>query len=112
MLTTLKKLERYWWPLTDDDGLEIPLTKITQKNVFGEMPIHIAAWKGDPEDITFLVGCGANIEEIGEYGMTPLHYAYMGKSKVNVEVLIALGANQFARCEMGLMPHERSDIEK
>ncbi|QIL80983.1 hypothetical protein G7047_14575 [Diaphorobacter sp. HDW4A] len=112
MLTKLKKLEQYWWPLTDDNGLDIPLTEITQKNVFGEMPIHIAAWKGTPEDITSLISGGANIEEIGEYGMTPLHYAYMGKKTANVELLIELGANRLAKCEMGLMPHERHENEK
>jgi uncharacterized protein len=107
MLSTMQKLQEHWWPLTDDEGREIPLNQIDQKNIFGESPIHIAAWKGDAEDIEWLVKNGADLNDRGEFQMTPLHYAYMGKNRKNIEELINLGADQSARCDRGLMPHER-----
>ena len=90
----------------DDDCLDIPLTEVNQLNVFGESPIHIAAWKGCPEDIKWLVENGADINQRGEFGMTPLHYAYMGGKRENIETLLNFGANPAIKCNYGLLPQE------
>lgn len=107
MLNTLQKLQKHWWSQTDDEGRDIPLTDVNQKNILGETPIHIAAWKGDAEDIEWLIKNGANLNERGEFEMTPLHYAYMGGIQHNIALLKKLGADQLAKCDRGLMPHER-----
>lgn len=105
-MLVLEKLRQHWWAELDEDGCEIPLTDVNQMNVIGEYPIHIAAWKGDPEDVLWLLENGANINQLGDFSMTPLHYAYMAKNHRVIEVLISSGANRFARCDRGLLPHE------
>ena len=104
MSMTLQNLQEHWWCLTDDNGLDIPLTRVDQSNVLGEYPIHIAAWKGAAEDIKWLLENGADINQKGDYGMTPLHYAYMSGKRENIEILIAAGADQNIRCDRGLLP--------
>jgi len=106
MSLVLKRLQQYWWCLMDDDCLDIPLTEVNQLNIFGESPIHIAAWKGCPEDIQWLLDNGANINQPGEFGMTPLHYAYMGGKRGNIEALLNAGADPTLRCDYGLLPHD------
>ncbi|GAA5787286.1 ankyrin repeat domain-containing protein [Chitiniphilus shinanonensis] len=88
----------------DENGQEIPLAEVNQSNVFGELPIHIAAWKGRPEDIQWLLNNGADVNERGEFGMRPLHYAYMGGRNENIAVLINAGADTNARCDRGALP--------
>lgn len=106
MSAVLKNLGQHWWSLIDERGREIPLTDVNQVNVFGESPIHIAAWKGRAEDVRWLLENGAHVNQKGEFGMTPLHYAYMGGKKQNIEFLLHSGADQNSRCESGLLPHE------
>ena len=108
MLNTLEKLRKYWWAAVDEEGRDIPLESVNQKNALDESPIHIAAWKGDASDIQWLFDRGANINECGDFNMTPLHYAYMGEKENNIQLLLSLGADPFAKCDRGLMPHERS----
>ena len=90
----------------DEDGLDIPLSDVNQVNVLGESPIHIAAWKGDPEDILWLLDNGAEINQRGEFGMTPLHYAYMSGKTENISILLDAGADPNLRCDRGLLPSE------
>lgn len=106
MSLVLEKLSNYWWGLTDENGLDIPLSDVNQVNVFDESPIHIASWKGDAGDIQWLLNNGADANQRGEFGMTPLHYAYMGGNGENVEVLLKGGADPNLRCDYGLLPHE------
>ncbi|MNY07373.1 Ankyrin repeats (3 copies) [compost metagenome] len=100
------KLRQYWWASVDDEGYDIPLTQVDQMNAIGERPIHIAAWKGDVEDVVWLLQNGADVNQRGDFLMTPLHYAYMGKKNENVKVLLKFGADELARCDRGLFPYE------
>jgi ankyrin repeat protein len=111
MLNVLEQLQQYWWNLTDEHGHDIPLTSVQQKNALGESPIHIAAWKGTPEDIEWLVTHGANINEPGEFGMSPLHYAYMSCKTENVRAVLAAGADTSLRCDRGLLADEGRAID-
>lgn len=106
MPLVIENLRKFWCCLLDENGLDIPLTEVGQVNVFGESPIHIAAWKGTPEDILWLLENGADINQRGEFGMSPLHYAYMGKKEKNIEILLRAGADRNATCDFGLCPHE------
>ncbi|WP_457390499.1 ankyrin repeat domain-containing protein [Roseateles sp. P5_E1] len=106
MLSVLEGLQQFWLGLVDENGLDIPLTKIDQLNAFGEGPIHIAAWKGSSKQLIWLIENGANINQRGEFGMTPLHYAYMGERRENIDVLIRAGADSTMRCDRGLLPPE------
>ncbi len=95
----------------DDDCLDIPLTGINQLNIFGEAPIHIAAWKGTASDVQWLLENGADINQVGEFGMTPLHYAYMGRRAEIIELLLNAGANENALCDRGLRPQDGRTVE-
>jgi ankyrin repeat protein len=106
MSIVFDRLREHWWCLTDDDCLDIPLREVNQKNILGEQPIHIAAWKGSVEDVAWLLANGADVNSIGDLGMTPLHYAYMGNRPENVEVLMAAGADPELRCDRGLLPRQ------
>lgn len=106
MPSVYERLQPHWWSSVDEEGLDIPLTAVDQENALGERPIHIAAWKGEPQDIAWLLDQGAQINQPGEFDMTPLHYAYMGRKPDNVAMLIERGADRFARCDRGLLAHE------
>ena len=92
--------------MVDENGVDIPLTDVNQLNAFDESPVHIAAWRGTPEDILWLLENGANINQRGDFGMSPLHYAYIGKNQKNIETLLKAGADRNAKCDLGLLPHE------
>jgi Ankyrin repeats (many copies) len=101
---TLLRLREHWWCALDDIGHHVPLVAVNQVNALGEAPIHIAAWKGSPADVTWLIENGADISRRGDFGMTPLHYAYMGQQQENTKVLLEAGADPEARCDRGLRP--------
>ena len=103
---TLLRLREHWWCALDDRGHDIPLVSANQANALGESPIHIAAWKGSPEDLMWLIENGADISQRGDFDMTPLHYAYMGHKPENIKVLLNSGANPEAQCDRGLRPAE------
>lgn len=102
----LDKLRQHWWAALDEDGHEIPLTEVNQMNVLGEYPIHIASWKGNPDDVAWLLENGADVNQRGDFFMTPLHYAYMGGRKETIKILLDHGADELARCDRGLLPSE------
>ena len=106
MSIVLENLRKHWLCALDDDALDIPLTDVNQVNELGESPIHIAAWKGRPEDVRWLLENGADINQKGDFGMTPLHYAYMGGKRENIEILLNAGADPSLRCEAGLLPQD------
>lgn len=106
MPSVFESLQPYWWSSVDEAGRDIPLTAVHQENALGERPIHIAAWKGEPQDIAWLLDQGAQINQTADFGMTPLHYAWMGGKPDNVALLIERGADRFARCDRGLLAHE------
>jgi uncharacterized protein len=106
MSLVLKKLEQFWWHITDDNCIDVPLTTVSQENMLGEKPIHIAAWRGDEDDLSWLIENGADVNSVGDLGMTPLHYAYLGRKPANVAILLHAGADPSRRCDRGLLPRD------
>jgi Ankyrin repeats (many copies) len=53
-----------------------------------------------------LLASGADVNQRGDFGMTPLHYAYMGGNQANIEALLSAGADQTLRCDRGLLPQD------
>ncbi|KZL66376.1 ankyrin repeat domain-containing protein [Colletotrichum tofieldiae] len=72
--------------------LNITDVDVNQKNELGHTPVYLAAALGEPETVSTLVDCGANVNvNCGKYG-SPLHAAcFMGHLDV-VDKLLQLGA--------------------
>lgn len=66
---------------------------IESRSLFGDSPIHIAATRGDINEIELLLKCGANINSKGEHGYTALHDAIEQGHKEAVIYLLKYGAN-------------------
>src|SRR6478752_7235198 len=94
----LRRLEVHWWPQLDEEANYVPLTKVDQLNALGEGPLHIAAWKGSTSDLEWILNQGADLTQRGDFGMTALHYAYMGGNMESVRLLLQRGADPDAKC--------------
>lgn len=81
--------------------LGMELLDINQPGSVDDTMLHIAARKGNIEDIYFLISVGANINAIGDLGNTPLHQAAMRGALDSVKVLLELNANPLIKNEFG-----------
>lgn len=59
--------------LPEFSGLEC--ADVNSLGLFGDRPIHIAATRGDIDEIQLILGHGADINCKGEHGYTALHDA-------------------------------------
>jgi len=102
-LTAEDVLQRY----RDDDLLEYcdgPLIDVNQRGLFGDFPIHIAAVRGDLEEIKALVGGGADVNAVGERCETPLHAAVGQNHLEAAQLLLECGASVKAKRDDGRTP--------
>ena len=81
--------------------LGMNLLDVNQPGSVDDTMLHIAARKGDVEDVYFLISIGANINAIGDLGNTPLHQAAMRGTLSSVKVLLELNANPSIKNEFG-----------
>jgi ankyrin repeat protein len=88
------------------DFLGLELTSAGQKGAVDDTPLHIAARRGDIEDISDLVAHGADVNDCGDLHNTPLHSAALTGQSVAVRKLLDLGANQFLTNEFLETPLE------
>lgn len=62
-------------------------------SLFGDRPVHIAASRGDIDEIRLILGAGADINCKGEHGYTALHNAVEQGHIAAVEYLLTNGAD-------------------
>ena len=79
--------------------LGMRLTRPDQKGAVDDTPLHIAARKGEIEDIDILVAHGANVNVRGDLGNTPLHQAALNGQARAIARLLELGADPAVRNE-------------
>jgi uncharacterized protein len=73
--------------------LGINLIHVNQVGHFGNSPLHVAAVRGNVDEVSALLAGGAEVNAKGEQGNTPLHEAtFQGHLSV-VELLILSGAD-------------------
>lgn len=65
---------------------------VHDKNGYGDTPLHIVSYWGDVEAIQILFDAGANLNEKGESGYTPLHCAAEQNRPDAIVKLIELGS--------------------
>ena len=81
--------------------LGMDLLDVNQPGAVDDTMLHIAARKGNIEDIYILISVGANVNSIGDLGNTPLHQAAMRGTLDSVKVLLELNANPLIKNEFG-----------
>lgn len=69
------------------------LTDPNQRGAVDDSPLHIAARKGELQDVEVLVAHGGNINSIGDLGNSPLHQAALSGHEAMVRLLLNLGAD-------------------
>jgi len=63
--------------------------------------LHLAAFRGNEDDVRDLVSLGAAVNARGDFGMTALHQAAVGGHIAVAEALLALGADRALPDEFG-----------
>lgn len=81
--------------------LGMDILDVNQPGSVDDTMLHIAARKGNIEDIYILISVGANINAIGDLGNTPLHQAAMRGTFDSVKVLLEMNANPLIKNEFG-----------
>ena len=83
------------------EGSEITLDSVSSD---GDMPLHIAAFRGDRHAVEVLLESGAKVDVLGGMGCTPLYNAVMSGNASVVKLLIESGANPEIESELGYSP--------
>jgi ankyrin repeat protein len=90
--------------------LGIELTRADQRGAMDDAPLHIAARKGELDDIEVLVSHGADVNLRGDLGHTPLHYAAMSAQAAAVERLLDLAADRSLKNEFSETPLQVAEV--
>jgi ankyrin repeat protein len=100
-LTAADVLKRY-----EQEGLPefegVRLNDVNQVGRFGDTPLHVAAVRGNPDEVTALLDGGGDIHATGELGDTALHLAVGQGHRETVELLLSRGASREPRNDDGM----------
>lgn len=77
---------------------------IHARTPYGDSLLHLASIAGDLEAISFLIASGVDVNDPGNSGMTPLHYAVQQDQLHAAELLLKLGADPYYTDEAGETP--------
>ena len=91
MVTAREVLLRY---LDEElpEFVDRPLGDVNQVGRFGNTPLHVAAARGDVEEIWALIEAGADVNAVGELGDRPIHEAIRRDNDAGVRLLLEAGA--------------------
>jgi len=77
------------------------LNDVNQVGLFEDYPLHVAATRGEPDEITALLDGGAHVNARGEHGHTPLLSAVGQGHLEAVRLLLKHGALPGAKNDWG-----------
>lgn len=86
-----------------EDAIEKGMTLDTIDGA-GQTPLHVAAYRGTPKIMKYLIDKGADIMAEDRRGGTPLHWASIKGDVDNAEILVNKGAEINARDKSGDTP--------
>jgi ankyrin repeat protein len=89
-------------------GMSIP--SINTKGHYGNYPLHVAALRGNREEVTLLIASGADVNTRGEHGYTPLHDAIEQGHIEIVRLLIDHGAEPSSVTDDGITSTELAEM--
>jgi ankyrin repeat protein len=78
-----------------------PIEPLDYRNSDDDRLIHIAAHIGDLRTIEILLNAGADINAVGDMGLTAAHYAAMGQHRQVLDYIISRGADVMIVDEFG-----------
>jgi ankyrin repeat protein len=96
------------------DFLGDNLMRADQRGAFDDTPLHIAAQRGNIDDIAVLIAHGADINLRGDLGNTPLHFAAPITNVPAIAKLLELGAdpkllNELSETPLGVAQSHKHD---
>lgn len=71
------------------------------RSVSGDSLLHVASARGRTDEVEMLLDLGISINEQGDYGYTPLHYAAESQSRKVYDLLIKRGCDPLVRNAYG-----------
>jgi len=84
---------------------------LDSRDVDGDTPLHVLAWRSDTEGALLLIAAGANVNAVGDMGTTPLHVAIAQGNRRLARALIEAGARSDIRSEFGTTPAEEAAVK-
>jgi ankyrin repeat protein len=78
-----------------------PISPLTYRTADNDRLIHIAAYRGDLQSVEMLLDAGEDIDAIGDMGLTPAHYAAMGRHRHVFDLIISRGGDAAITDEFG-----------
>lgn len=109
LIDYLERKEMFFTAVRQDDLATIRTMlgedmTVDMRDGAGQTALHIAAYKGTPKTIHFLLDRGADIHARDKRGGTPLHWAAIKGGVDNVEALLERGAKINARDKSDATP--------
>jgi ankyrin repeat protein len=76
----------------DSSNPSDPIDPLTYKEPAGDACLHIAAHRGNYRATELLIKAGVDVNQVGEMGSTPLHYANAKGHREVAKLLLSHGA--------------------
>jgi ankyrin repeat protein len=83
---------------------------VHHRGAFDSQVLHLAAFRGSTTDVEAFIALGADINAIGDLGLTPLHYAVLGGHADTAALLMEHGARQDMPNEFGETPLQMAHL--
>ncbi|MEJ2653239.1 MAG: ankyrin repeat domain-containing protein [Gammaproteobacteria bacterium] len=90
----------------DSEDPTEPIDPLTWHEADGDTCLHYAACRGSLRAVELLLKAGLNVDQPGDMGCTPLHYAKLYKHDEVAKLLLQYGASDKIRNEFGKLPSE------
>lgn len=86
------------------------LTSVHQPGVFGSQILHLAAFADRADDVLTALAAGADVNAIGDLGLSALHYATLGGAVEAARILIERDVDFTIENEYGETARQMADL--